>query len=142
MRLPDWPERLAAYIQDRRERPFRWGSNDCCSFARGAVLAIGGPDLGIGWAGEYADEDGARAAIQGMGRDLEAAVESACRDAGLVETESRLAQRGDLLVVRERRLIGGMPLAAVCTGRDALAVGLRGVLALPMRAVVRAWAVS
>ena len=36
-RLEDWPERLAAYVDAHRDTPFRWGQNDCATFAAGAV---------------------------------------------------------------------------------------------------------
>jgi hypothetical protein len=41
-RLPDWPEKLAAYIADNRAARFAWGVNDCALFAAGAVLAMTG----------------------------------------------------------------------------------------------------
>jgi hypothetical protein len=43
-RLPDWPERLAAYVEERRAQPFVWGNNDCASFAAGALRAMTGAD--------------------------------------------------------------------------------------------------
>lgn len=39
-RLPDWPERLAAYVEARRHMPFDWGVNDCVLFAAGALDAM------------------------------------------------------------------------------------------------------
>lgn len=49
MRLPDWPERLADYVESMRDDPFEWGKNDCATFAAGAVEAITGkrPELPI-----------------------------------------------------------------------------------------------
>ncbi|MEI8397262.1 MAG: hypothetical protein WCF85_21275, partial [Rhodospirillaceae bacterium] len=32
MRHPDWPVRLDRFLAERRDRPFAWGSNDCCLF--------------------------------------------------------------------------------------------------------------
>lgn len=42
MRHHDWTDRLAAYLHDCRERPFAYGSNDCCWFAGNAVEAMTG----------------------------------------------------------------------------------------------------
>ena len=106
------------------------------------MLAIGGPDMGAGWADTYTDEEGARYAIRSLGRDLEFAVEAMAGRVGLRETNPVMAQRGDLLVVRDRKLIGGMPLAAICEGRDALSTATTGLIRLPMRVAVRAWAVE
>lgn len=41
-RLPDWPERLAAYIEQQRHEPFTYGVNDCATFAAGALAAMTG----------------------------------------------------------------------------------------------------
>ncbi len=106
------------------------------------MLAVGGPDLGPGWAGSYADEDGASEAIRARGGDLERVIEGVARQHGLAEVEPRLARRGDLLVCRDRMLIGGMALAAICEGRDAVSTTLRGLIRLPMRVAIRAWAVD
>lgn len=43
-RLPDWRERLAAFIARRRTQPFVWGASDCCLLAADAALAITGHD--------------------------------------------------------------------------------------------------
>lgn len=44
-RLSDWEARLSDYLQERREMPFKYGSNDCAHFAAGAVQAITGEDV-------------------------------------------------------------------------------------------------
>ena len=142
MRPSDWPERLAAYVADAQKRPWQWGTHDCCSFARGAVLAVGGPDLGDAWSGSYATEDGARGAIEQYGRDLEAAMDVVCAGAGLVEMPNPCAaSRGDLIVLYHRQYTAGRALAAICIGRDAAAATTKGILLLPMRLAVKAWRV-
>lgn len=44
-RLPDWPARLATYIDERRRMPFAWGTNDCLALTSGAIHAMTGVDL-------------------------------------------------------------------------------------------------
>ena len=44
-RYSDWPERLAKFIANTRQKPFVWGENDCCLFAMDCVEAITGHDL-------------------------------------------------------------------------------------------------
>ena len=39
-RLDDWPTRLNAFIDAARERPFAWGTWDCCTFAAAAVETV------------------------------------------------------------------------------------------------------
>ncbi|WP_408903676.1 DUF6950 family protein, partial [Roseomonas acroporae] len=51
------------------------------------------------------------------------------------------AQRGDLLVLRDRALLRGVPALAICNGATAMTVTHRGLIAMPMRVAVRAWVV-
>lgn len=44
MRHLDWEPRLAAYVESRRTAAFEFGQNDCVSFARSAIVAMGGDD--------------------------------------------------------------------------------------------------
>ena len=138
----DWPQRLLSYVAMAKTRDWQWGLHDCCSFARGAVLAAGGPDLGADWSGQYRDEEGARRSIIRLGRNLESAIEAVCSRAGLPEVDPRLAHRGDLLVLLDRQQTAGLPLAAICLGRNAVGATRRGVLTLPMSMCVRAWAIA
>jgi hypothetical protein len=67
VRLPGWPERLAAYLDRCAGEPWGWGERDrdCCLFAGGAVEAVTGVHPCPWLLGLYADEAGARAAIEG-----------------------------------------------------------------------------
>jgi hypothetical protein len=42
-RREDWPSRLAAALEEARDKPFKWGSHDCGLFAADCVLAIPTP---------------------------------------------------------------------------------------------------
>lgn len=92
-RFPDWPERLNAYIEGRRERPFCWGSNDCALFAADAVEAITGETLGKAWR-KYKTAKGAAQIIKRAG-----GMRGLAEKAGLVEKPVGLAQRGDVVLV-------------------------------------------
>ena len=48
-RSPGWQGRLHQYIEARRGQAFRPGRNDCACFAAGAVAAMTGTDLSVGW---------------------------------------------------------------------------------------------
>ena len=48
-RLNDWQSRLGALLAERRDAPFAWGENDCCTFACDCVLAISGHDPAEGF---------------------------------------------------------------------------------------------
>lgn len=91
-RLPDWPERLAAYLAHARPLRFTWGTHDCVTFAAGAVQAITGQDvLPLRWP----DAAHAARALRRLG-GLPAAV-------GLMLpalATPGLAQRGDVVLVQ------------------------------------------
>lgn len=90
-RLPDWPERFAAYIARHRGTPFAWGVHDCVLFAAGNVQAITGQwPLSMQWP----DAAAAARLLRRLG-GLESAV-----DGVLPRLSSpALAQRGDILLV-------------------------------------------
>ncbi|MCK8786732.1 hypothetical protein M0638_20380 [Roseomonas sp. NAR14] len=102
---------------------------------------MGGPDLGRDWRGTYDGEADARGVIESYGQDLEAACAEVCQAAGMQEVQPALAQRGDLLVLRDRALLRGVPALAICNGATAMTVTHRGLIAMPMRVAVRAWVV-
>ena len=132
-RLPGWPERLAGYIAASAHRPFCWGSNDCVTFAAGAVAAV------TGWNPPRPPWDDVHDALRQLRRvgGLVAAVESI----GLQPlSRPACAARGDVV------LIGGdkvrRPFLGVCVGHVWAAPGERGLAYGPMSAAVRGWKVG
>ncbi|PYE80809.1 DUF6950 family protein [Pseudoroseicyclus aestuarii] len=61
-RLTDWRPRLAAMIEDARQRPFAYGRWDCALFAAAAIEAMTGTDLARGFRGYRSRAAGLRAA--------------------------------------------------------------------------------
>lgn len=106
-RLPDWPERLAAYIDARRRQPFAWGQQDCALFAADAVLAITGRDLARPWRGRYRSAAGAARILREQG-----GLHGMADDALPRLPHVGQAQRGDLLLVD----IDGVLSLGVVTG--------------------------
>ncbi|MDQ7775251.1 MAG: hypothetical protein Q4615_04710 [Paracoccus aminovorans] len=69
-RLPDWRARFAAEMDRQRRDPFAWGTQDCAlGLAAGAVEAITGADLRVGWRSKYKTPAGALKAIKAKGFD-------------------------------------------------------------------------
>lgn len=135
-RYPDWPERLATFIERRLDVSFSWGTNDCVTHAADEVWCITGTDPLGAWRGAWTDESSATAFLERLG-GLHAAVTSVL---GQPLEMPVLAQRGDVVLVR---LSSGTELLAVCVGSRWLApaegVGsARG----PMSMAVAAWAVG
>ena len=134
-RRADWPERLAALVEERRHTPFRWGTQDCCSFAADAMLALTERDPMAEFRGTYADAAGAEAIIGPDG--LEALVAGLLLEAGAQDCPPGFVQRGDLALV----LAGNELTVGVVLDQVVAAPGLRGLEFVPVGAIQRAWSI-
>jgi hypothetical protein len=130
VRLPDWPERLAAYIAQHRATPFAWGTHDCASFAAGAARVITGCNP---WADAWADRSGAATQLRHSG-GIVAAVDSVLPRLPC----PALAQRGDVALMHhaQRRWL------AVVDGAHAWAPTALGLIATPLSQASTAWSVG
>lgn len=132
VRLPDWPERLAAHIESRRRAPFAWGSNDCVLHAADGVLAMTAVDLAAGNR-RYKTQIGAMRILRPIG-GLQALVAEYLQQ----HDTARLSQRGDVVVVA---LEGRDTLGLVVGNGTWCAPGARGLVFRPMSEVQLAFAV-
>lgn len=140
-RLPDWEERLGAFIAEARDRPFAWGSWDCILMSASAIQAQTGTDIAAEYRGKYHDKAGAAAILkaQGEGTLLRTL------DAVLPRRKPSKARRGDLVWFKGS--------VGVCAGAEGLFVGeerladaadvvmREGLIAVPRRLWAKAWAV-
>jgi hypothetical protein len=128
-RLRDWQSRLSALLRERQSMPFAWGSNDCCTFACDAVLAMTGQDPAEG----LRDHQDAREATEtlrahGGVREL--------GDARLGEPIlPALGQVGDIGLVNAENRIS----LVVCVGEAWVGPGIAGLVRMPASAVLNAW---
>lgn len=139
-RLSDWEQRLNDYLASKAGVRFEWGKDtdaliDCAAFAAGAVEAQTGVDLYAKFRGCYVDEATAMEALKDAGaRNLAALV-----DGMLPRVTRSHAQRGDIILTRDKNL-------AVCFGATALAVGEdmegEGLLRVPRHDWLRAYRVG
>lgn len=95
-RRPDWPERLAELIAERRERRFEWGIHDCCMFAADAVKAMTGHDPAAPFRGTYASQEEASRILENAGGVI-ALVEATFGLGNRIP--AKFAKRGDLVFV-------------------------------------------
>ncbi|EHM01164.1 hypothetical protein HMPREF9946_02239 [Acetobacteraceae bacterium AT-5844] len=134
-RLPDWAERLAALVEERRNAPFEWGVQDCCTLAADAALAITGADPLADWRGRYASEEEAETRIGPEG--LEAAVAAGLAAWGAPECPVAFAQRGDWALVS----VGNQLVCGVVLGAVVAAPGRDGIAFVPVSRMQRAWSI-
>lgn len=90
MRLPDWPDRLIRFMEDRQRVPFKWGEQDCVTYAMGAVKAMTGTDH-LDDLPTWSDKASAQASIEAVG-GLEKALDARF-------SRKDLPQRGDVGMV-------------------------------------------
>lgn len=136
-RRPDWQQRLTALVVERMTMPFAWGANDCVTFAAQAVLQM--TDLPLLPAG-VPTWTSARQAF----RELRAfgGLAGAVRATGLQEVGPRLAQRGDVVLLRAPGRPGSMRGAlGICLGDRIAAPGIRGLTMAGLGEGVTAWRV-
>ena len=128
-RLPDWQARLGALLETRSRKPFEWGLHDCCLFAADAVHATVGVDPAADLR-TYSDAKGAAKVLQTLGGVAKIGDDHL----GAVQPVL-MARVGDTGLVQ----IDGRDCLAVCNGDTWLGPGEDGLVALPLRAAIRAW---
>ena len=125
MRHPKWPERLADFIEARRDVPFEWAKNDCLMFAADAVVVMTGSDPAAAHRDQYADTKSAanRIAFAGGMRGL----------MSLPEKQIGMAQRGDVVLAE---VDGRESFGVVVGGGYWCGPGENGLVFRPMDDVV------
>lgn len=132
MRIDGWEARLAEVVDAAIDRPFAWGTHDCCTFAAACVDAVTGSDhldhLG------YEDERTAKRVIAchgGLVEAIAARLGSPC--AGWAH-----ARRGDICLVPTEQGDG----LGVCVGHRIVLPGERGLASYPLHLAQCTWRVG
>lgn len=142
-RLEHWATRsYHNFLLQRAKMPFAWSTNDCCTFAADAVLAITGTDIAAHFRGKYTDRPTAFKAIKEVagGSTVADAAAYCAATFGLPELEYPLkARRGDLVLVQQgNELIAGV---VHLNGRHVVVVGEEGLKKQSIKNIKRAWRV-
>jgi len=129
-RCDNWPNLLAQFIEQRRDQPFAWGVNDCCTFAADWVQLCTGVDYAQAWRGRYVSGLGAVRVLDEAG-GVEALVDAL----GLHRVAPQLAGRGDIVAQQAGR---GVTLG-ICLGVTTAFVAEDGLVFGPLSSVETAW---
>jgi hypothetical protein len=129
-RRDNWPDLLANFIEQKRDQPFAWGVNDCCTFAADWVQLCTGVDYAQAWRGRYSSALGAVRVLDEAG-GVEALVDAL----GLHRVEPQLAGRGDIVAQQAGR---GVTLG-ICLGVTTAFVAETGLVFGPLSSVETAW---
>lgn len=138
-RVETWPDLLIAYVEERRNVPFSWGSNDCCLFAADWVLRATNVDPAQSIRGTYDSALSAARVLDSLG-GIVGVVRSLAEPLGAEPVALGFAKRGDLIVAE----IEGKDSLGVVVGGGAVAfVGESGLVFLPKRSLPnpRCWAI-
>lgn len=130
MRHHDWQSRLDACMRGHLLMPFRWGVNDCATFAAECVKSVTGQDHIEDVRGKWSDE---RAALRLL-RDRDGIAEWAASCLG-PEVNPMLAQPGDIGVTIQN----GREALCVCAGQHWHGPASEGLATFSVDQVERAW---
>lgn len=133
-RIPDWEDRLSAWLSECAGASFEWGTLDCLMFAAGAVKAVTGHDPAKGHRGKYNSLDGSVRYLKKLGADSP----SEYLDKTFPPVPKAFARRGDLVLAEGN--------VGVCVGGVSLFIGYEneepGLIRIPFAEWQAAWAIG
>lgn len=140
-RYPDWPSRLQAYLDSRRNVRFKYGSHDCCLFSCDCILAMTGTDIGAWFRGRYSTRAGAFAAIyERTGKSgVGAIAEYTAAEYGMESIPVSMAQRGDMVLVGSGRK-ASLGIVSL-TGSDVMSLTNKQIVRVALSNATAAWRV-
>jgi hypothetical protein len=135
MKAHNWHAKLLTFLELQKTQPFVWGQNDCCLFACDCVLVMTGIDPGKKYRGKYSAELGAKKALKRYGGGT---IESAFNQVfGPIKPRLNTG-RGDLVLIDTDQ---GHAVGVMCGG-SIWAVGVTGLVNLPLSSVIGCWHVK
>lgn len=132
MKYSNWPERLADIVSISHNKPFEWGTHDCCAFAAKVVFELTGVDYFAQYAG-YTNALEAAHLLKKYG-----GVRGIATLALGAEIPPLFACRGDILMVQT---VEHGDTLAVCIGTKCVAPGVDSLQSLPVSTAITAWRV-
>lgn len=123
-KLPDYRSRLQNYLTGKNGLPFRFGKNDCFTFAGGAIEAVTGEDVYSQYVGKYRTGGGAARLLTENGFDTQADFYKQFGD----DVHPAFAQYGDIAILDHA---GGQSLGVVF-GSFAVGIAEEGIIRVPL----------
>ncbi len=124
-RKSNWPTRLALFIEEKRDQPFKWGENDCCLFFCDwiSILTENDPASHLGLRGTYDSALGAIRILEGLG-GVEVLAQKVAEERGWSFVPVEYAQRGDGVIFQTEE----GPAMGVCNGQMSVFAGPNGIV--------------
>ncbi len=141
MRRKEWLACTIEAIEEKRFTPFKWGLNDCATFACDVLLAQTGVDYAKSFRHKYHTRFGAdRELLRFAGGGLKETAEKICSENNFLTIAPVRAKIGDLLYFRTC-LTGNTPrdMLGVYYENNIVATGFEGLAFLDPRGIIKAW---
>lgn len=106
-KIVDWEIEFNVFIEKNKNKPFKWGSWDCCKFSNALIKKITNEDL-IPKSLKWTDEKSAMKAIKTYNKTLLKSIEKACKSKGVKEIDKAYMTKGDLVVYKEESELVGI----------------------------------
>lgn len=130
MRYEDWPERLDVFIEDARNKVFKFGVNDCCIFAARAVESI----INIGLLEKVQELHKSKSSR----KNLASLVSTTLKTYKFEEVPPLSAQRGDVVIFET--VLGDT--VGISVGNSIVAPGEYQLEFFPLYIAKRAWRIE
>lgn len=125
----NWEIEFNKFIDNKKNKPFRWGSWDCCKFSNGIIKAMTGENL-IPKSLSWKNKETAMKSIKEYGGTLNKSITKACKDKNLTKINKNFITKGDLVVFKEES-----ELVGVCDGYAILGPTDDGIRVKPLSEV-------
>lgn len=106
-KINDWEIKFDKFIDNNKNKPFAWGSWDCCKFSNALIKEMTGEDL-IPKSLKWKDEKTAMKSIKKYGGDLLNSIKKACMSKKVNQINPAFVTKGDLVVYKEESQLVGI----------------------------------
>ena len=106
-KVVDWEIKFNMFIDTHKNKPFAWGSWDCCKFSNALIKEMTEEDL-IPKSLKWKDEKTAMKSIAKYGGDLLNSIKKACISKKVNQINPAFMSKGDLVVYKEESQLVGI----------------------------------
>lgn len=132
-RLENWQKSFSDFLDQHREKPFKWGENDCVYFVSKAVKSVTGEDHHSQYV--YDEKSGAEEIL----KNNRGIVGLLTKHFGQSHKNKWLARRGDVVVMKLPEVTAGV---VDDTGQSIVSVSEKGIARLPLSSVCYVWSIG
>lgn len=132
-RIEQWQRSFSDFLDYHRDKPFKWGENDCVYFVSKAVKSLTGEDHHSTYV--YDTKDGAEQILN----DNHGILGLLSKHFGHSHKNKYMARRGDVVLMKIPELTAGV---VDDTGQHIVSVSENGIVRLPLSAACRVWRIG